>query len=75
MSLQGSSENTTVVPATTEEQDIALGVGLSIGLYVLVCVLVPLVGYVAFLWWKHDPFGLLFGRREYSVSSAGDKDS
>ena len=41
----------------------------------LVCVLVPLVGYVAFLWWKHDPFGLMFGGREYSVSSAGDKDS
>ena len=52
------------------EANIALGVGLSVGLYVLVCVLVPVVAYVGFLWWKYDPFGLMFGGQEYPVSAA-----
>ena len=43
--------------------------GLSIGLYVLVCVLIPMAVYGVIMWWKHDPCGLLFGSKEYPVTT------
>ena len=52
-------------------ENIALGLGLSIGLYVLVCVLIPVVAYVVGVCLRSDRFKRYFYREDYPVTGPG----